>query len=83
MEHGAIPPDEAEFIEAAYETLLMFRIRENLKKLEHGEEPDNYVNPQALSKREQEVLRGALSVITRIQNLIAGQFGESLRLYPT
>ncbi|MFZ5873415.1 MAG: putative nucleotidyltransferase substrate binding domain-containing protein [Bacillota bacterium] len=83
VEQGAIPPDEAEFIEAAYETLLMFRIRENLKKLEHGEEPDNYVNPEALSKREQEVLRGALSVITRIQNLIAGRFGESLRLYPT
>jgi len=81
VEGEVIPPDDAEFIEAAYEALLMFRIRENLKKLDRGEEPDNYVNPHTLSKREQEILRDALSVITRLQNLIVSRFGESLRLY--
>lgn len=69
VEADAIPREETEFIEAAYETLLMFRIRENLKKMSRGAEPDNYVNPQALSKREQEILKDSLSVIPRLQKL--------------
>ena len=81
VEAGGIPQDEAEFIDAAYQTLLMFRIRENLKKLSRGAEPDNYINPQALSKREQEILKDSLSVIPRLQKLTSSQFGEFWRQY--
>ncbi len=81
VEAGGIPPEEAEFIEAAYETILMLRIRENLKKMSRGAEPDNYINPQALSKREQEILKDSLSVIPRLQKLTSSQFGEFWRQY--
>jgi len=80
-EAGGIPPEEAVFIEAAYETILMLRIRENLKKMSRGAEPDNYINPQALSKREQEILKDSLSVIPRLQKLTSSQFGEFWRQY--
>ncbi|MBE0467263.1 MAG: CBS domain-containing protein [Candidatus Desulforudis sp.] len=76
VEAGAITADDAEFIEAAYETLLMFRTREGLRKLRQGAEPDNYLRPGALSKREQEILKDALSVISRLQNITSSRFGE-------
>lgn len=75
-EANILSRDDAEFTEAAYETLLMFRIRENLKKLHRGEEPDHYIHPGALSKREQKILKDALSVIPRLQNIISARFGE-------
>lgn len=80
-ETRAIAPDDAEFIEAAYETLLMFRIRENLNKLRNGREADNYVRPGLLSKREQQILKDALSVVSRLQDLLHSRFGDTSRLY--
>ncbi len=71
---GLLEADEAEFIAAAYETLLMFRLRENLKKLRQGREPDSYINPFRLSRREQAVLRDALSVVARLQKLTTRHF---------
>jgi CBS domain-containing protein len=71
---GLLEPDEAEFIAGAYETLLMFRLRENLKKWRQGQEPDSYINPFKLSRREQAVLRDALSVVARLQKLTTKHF---------
>jgi len=79
----AISRDDAEFIGAAYETLMMFRIRENIKKLARGEKPDNYLNPHLLSKREQALLKDAFSVITRLQKITAGQFSDFGQHYLT
>lgn len=73
---GALSRDDAEFISAAYETIMLFRIRENVRKLAKGQKPDNYLNPHNLSKREQALLKDAFSVITRLQKLTAAQFGE-------
>ncbi|MGQ9712813.1 MAG: DUF294 nucleotidyltransferase-like domain-containing protein [Desulfotomaculales bacterium] len=78
-----ISRDDAEFISAAYETLMMFRIRENIKKMAQGKRPDNYVNPHLLSKREQALLKDAFSVITRLQKITAGQFSDFGQHYLT
>ncbi len=69
-----LPRDDAEFVEASYETLLTFRNRENLRKASLGQEPDNYINPYKLSKREQAVLREAFKAITRLQNFAGSYF---------
>jgi len=76
---GAIGQDEAEYIQAAYETIMMFRIRENLRKHQQGKEPDDYINPYRLSKREQDILRGSLSVIVRLQKLTNKFFTDPWR----
>lgn len=62
-----ISKDEAEFIEAAYQSLMMFRIRENIARVEQGLEPNNYINPYKLSKREQSVLKEAFLAVDRLQ----------------
>lgn len=73
-EQKALPPDDAELVSAAYETLMMFRIRENVKKVKQGREPDNYINPHRLSKREQDLLKDAFTAITRLQKLTSNRF---------
>ncbi len=72
--NGTLPKDDAEFIEAAYETLMTFRNRENLRKVSIGLEPDNYLNPYKLSKREQSVLKEAFKAINRLQNFTGSYF---------
>ncbi|NTW05577.1 MAG: CBS domain-containing protein [Peptococcaceae bacterium] len=67
--NGGLNVDDADFVEAAYETLMMFRIRENLKKVIKGEKADNYINPLKLSKQEREILKGAFAAVTRLQKL--------------
>jgi len=71
---GGLKADEADFIEAAYETLLMFRIRENLKKVKRGEKADNYLNPSHLSKQEREILKGAFTAVSRLQKLTSSTY---------
>lgn len=71
---GVITKDDGEFIQASYETLMMFRIRENVKKVKQGKQPDNYINPQDLSKREVKLLKEAFTVISRLQKLTHKEF---------
>ena len=73
-EQKILPPDDAELVSAAYETLMMFRIRENVKKFKQGQQPDNYVNPYRLSKREQALLKDSFTAITRLQKLTSNRF---------
>ncbi len=66
--------DDFESFAAAYEALMMFRIRESLKQLSRGEIPDNYIAPDELSKREKAVLREAFLAADRLQNLTGHAF---------
>lgn len=70
----AFSADDAEYFEAAYQSLMMFRIRGNLEKVSAGQIPDNYLNPDKLSKRQQSVLRESLVAIDRLQNLTGMAF---------
>lgn len=65
---------DVEFITAAYETLMMFRIRDAITKMRKGKQPDNYVNPQELSNREYALLREALIIVSRLQSLTRQKF---------
>jgi len=69
-----ISADDAEYYEAAYLSLMMFRIRGNLQKLSKGLVPDNYVNPSTLSKRQRTVLRESLIAIERLQTFTGSSF---------
>ncbi len=71
---GGLKSDEADFIEASFETLMMFRIRENLKKVKRGEKADNYINPSYLSKQEREILKGAFTAVNRLQKLTGSTY---------
>ncbi len=73
-ERGIFNPDDAEYIEAAYESLMMFRIRSAAEKMRLGLEPNSYINLEQLSKKEKNLLRESLLMAHRLQSLTAHTF---------
>lgn len=73
-ERGVFKADEAEYLEAAYETLMMLRIRDAVSKQKQGIDPDNYISPGELGRKEQSLLKESLLVINRLQLLAAHTF---------
>lgn len=76
VDAGVMAREDAEFIRASLETIMMFRIRENVIKHRQGQPADDYITPSELSKRERAVLRDALSVIGRLQKLTSARFTD-------
>lgn len=66
--------DDAEQIRSAYETLMMLRLRDAMAKMRRGVEPDNYINPRELNRREYALLRDALLAVNRLQNIAEKHF---------
>lgn len=73
-ECGAIPAEDAELFEASFETLMMFRIRENTHKVRRNQPPDNHIDPYSLRKRERMILKDALSGVSQLQKLVNSKF---------
>lgn len=73
-ERGVFKAGDAEYIEAAYESLLMFRIKAAAEKIRLGQEPDHYIDLTALSRKEKALLKESLLVINRLQSLTAHAF---------
>lgn len=71
---GILSKDDADFIRAAFETLLMFRIRENIRKVKQGKKADDYVNVVNLTKRERQILKDAFAAVSRLQKITSSEF---------
>ncbi|MCL6446640.1 MAG: CBS domain-containing protein [Armatimonadetes bacterium] len=78
-----ISKEDGEFVQNAFETLMMLRIRENLKKVRQGKEADNYINPYQLNKTEQSLLKDAFAAILRLQKLTSNHFTDYWLRYLT
>jgi len=61
---------------AGFETLMMIRIRENMKKIAGGKRPDNYIDPYSLRKNERVALKDALAEVCRITEMAKQEFGS-------
>ncbi|HSW36010.1 MAG TPA: putative nucleotidyltransferase substrate binding domain-containing protein, partial [Candidatus Limnocylindrales bacterium] len=67
-------PEETETFGVAFEKLMMLRIEQSLLQLSRGEEPDNNIYPQELSKRDRAALRKAFLAVEQLQNLTGHAF---------
>ena len=74
VEKKVISAEDAELFQSSFETLMMFKIRENMKKFRQGSHPDNFIDPYALRKRERMLLKDALSGVAQLQKLINREF---------
>ena len=74
MNRRVFSPDDTEVFSSAYETLMMFRIRQSLHQISIGKQPDNYINPNELTKRNKAALREAFLAADRLQNLTGHAF---------
>ncbi len=73
-EKKAISAEDADFFSASFEALMMFRIRENMKKAKQGKDADNYIDPYSLRKRERMILKDALSGVSHLQKIVNKEF---------
>ena len=73
---GHLHADDGEYFEGAYRFLLHFALDAQVEKAMEHEEIDNYVNPSLLSPRKREMLRHAYKAVSRLKDVIAGEFGQ-------
>jgi CBS domain-containing protein len=71
---GLIPEEDAEFFRTSFETLMMFKIRENMKKVKQGKTADNYIDPSEFRRSEIRLLKDALSGVSQLQKLVNKKF---------
>ena len=74
VEKNALTADDADFFRSAFETLLMFKTRENVVKFKNGQIADDHISPDRLGKRERILLKDALSGVAQLQKMINREF---------
>jgi CBS domain-containing protein len=77
VEQNVFDPETAEHIRAAFEALTFFRLRNEIALLEQGKEPSHYINPHALSKNEQDLLKEAFHAVSKLQDATKRHFGRT------
>jgi CBS domain-containing protein len=76
VEDGHLHADDGEYFEGAFRFLLHFALDSQVEKAMEEEAIDTWVNPNLLSPRKREMLRHAYKAVSRLQDLIAGEFGK-------
>ncbi|MCK8823792.1 DUF294 nucleotidyltransferase-like domain-containing protein [Fuchsiella alkaliacetigena] len=73
-EKKAISEESRDKFISAYQQLLGLRIRDGLNKVESGQEADNYIDPDQLSKGEYQSLKESLKAVDELMNLTGHAF---------
>ncbi len=73
-QEGLIPEDMVNDLREAYTFLQTLRLKVQIEKLQEGKPPDNYVNPQALTKLERDLLKDSFKIITEFQSFIERRY---------
>lgn len=69
--------DSAENIRAAFEALTFLRLRQEINLLEAGLSTSHHVDPNTLSKSDQELLRDALQAVSKLQEAAKRYFSRT------
>jgi CBS domain-containing protein len=76
VERHVFAPETAEHIRAAFEALSFLRLRHEIQLVDQGREPSHWLDHHDLSKNEQELLREALSAVSKLQDAAKRHFGR-------
>lgn len=76
-EAGVLSMEDGAFFRTCFETLMLFAIRADLDSVRHGGRADHYLDPAALPKGEQDLLKDALYGAARMQKLVGKRYGMS------
>ena len=66
-ELGAIEPAHARTLEEAYDLFSTLRLEHQIRQLERGDEPNDYVDPKDLSELTRRYLREAFREVAAVQ----------------
>ena len=70
-------PETGEHIRAAFEALSFLRLRNEIALIDQGKNPTHFLDPYALSRNEQDLLRESLSAVTKLQDATKRHFGRT------
>ncbi len=73
---GHIHPEDGEYFDLGFRFLLHFALRAQIGKIARGEEPNTFIDPKKMTKRNKAMLKHAFKALTAMQDLIATEFGE-------
>jgi CBS domain-containing protein len=62
----------------AFEALSFLRLRNEISLLQNGQPASNYIDPNALSKTEQDLLRSSFDAVSKLQSATRSHFGKGL-----
>lgn len=77
VETNVFTAETAEHIRAAFEALTFLRLRLEIEQLEAGRLPCHHLDPNALSKTEQDLLREAFQAVSKLQDATKRYFSRS------
>ncbi len=76
VELGIFAHESAEHIKAAFEAFTFLRLRNEIVLSEAGSQPSHYLNPKLLSKNEQDLLKEAFRVASKLQDSTKHHFSK-------
>lgn len=68
VEAGVFNADSAEHIKAAFEAFIFLRLRNEIELIARGKFPSHYLDPYALTKNEQDLLKEAFRAASKLQD---------------
>lgn len=69
--------ETAEHIRAAFEALIFLRLRHEIGLVEAGKKPSHFLDPHALSRTEQDLLKESLQAVSRLQDATKRHFSRA------
>jgi len=73
-ERGILPPRDLAIVEQAYSYLVRLRLQRQLRSIEAGKPPSNYLNPLAIPDVERDQLRQALKGVATFLRILRVRF---------
>ncbi len=70
--------ETAEHLKAALEAFTFLRLRREIELIDLGREPSHYIDPYSLTKNEQEILKEAFRVASKLQDSAKRHFGQGI-----
>lgn len=73
-DNEVLPEELYKNLREAFLLLQELRLKSQINKLQRGETPDNYINPEELTKIEKDLLKDAFKVVEEFQNFIERRY---------
>ncbi|OQY18404.1 MAG: cyclic nucleotide-binding protein, partial [Desulfobacteraceae bacterium 4572_35.1] len=77
-EENVFSAETAEHIRIAFEALCFLRMRNEINLLKNGQQPSSYIDPNTLSRSEQDLLVSAFQAVSKLQSATRNHFGKGL-----
>ncbi len=77
VERKVFTAETAEHIKAALEALNFLHLRNEIQQLENDQRPDHFLDPQQLSKSEQELLKESFHAVSKLQDATRRHFAKA------